>query len=551
MKLLLLKILLQRRARDEGFTLPMVIALGLVMILLGAVSITIAHEENVTAISQNSRSDALAIAEIGVARYREMLDKNRNLAIYNRAEWTSNNVGGVNVIGQNCDVISATGNGWASNEPANTTFNAANWRAVNLNETIVGRDLNNNGDNTDTDAIIGWYKIVNYEYDNDKTLGDGDDNGNNFSQLSDANVDDDSSVLKVPVNSITDENDIDDDGQSDTKGILTVKGRSSDGSEAQIEVEIPIRINLDDMTNLAPALWIGNSGISTVNLGTLTIGNGNVVIKDQAVTSTTPATDGCRSFSALATANRPVISDSRDLPPIQKIVDDVTSARTDLTTASGSPINNPIVSSGEVSFGATTHKPYNPDSNTSNCPNIKLCRYYYDLPTSGAAYPGTENTNLLTDGIARTTLLLDRPLSISATSQDVRVGSTSTISNSDAFEIYVKDNDTVTTNFSTNTITINADSGRTVTINSFIHAPQSRLTITGTGTVNINGSVWVKDFVNTTATVNISPDLVSREPTPSDSSTSGRSYRFYSTTASRTPKPITGSPTNWKTEEVN
>jgi hypothetical protein len=74
MKLLLLKSLLQRRARDEGFTLPMVIALGLVMLLLGAISITTANEENITAITQNSKSDALAIAEIGVARYRETLD---------------------------------------------------------------------------------------------------------------------------------------------------------------------------------------------------------------------------------------------------------------------------------------------------------------------------------------------------------------------------------------------------------------------------------------------------------------------------------------------
>ena len=71
MKLLLLRVLLQRRAQDEGFTLPMVIALGLVMLLLGAVNITSANEENLNAIIKNSRSDALAIAEVGVARYRE------------------------------------------------------------------------------------------------------------------------------------------------------------------------------------------------------------------------------------------------------------------------------------------------------------------------------------------------------------------------------------------------------------------------------------------------------------------------------------------------
>ncbi len=507
MKLLLLKILLQRRGRDEGFTLPMVIALGLVMILLGAVSITIANEENITAISQNSRSDALAIAEVGVARYRELLDRNRILTVYDSSQWSglSDPITGISPI--------------CNSNIANFLPDVSN----NITLAEDGQELNNDGDSADS-FTIGSYSLVSYEYTNaDNTSVNG--------------------VLNLT----------DDEANNDAKGILTVKGTApNNGGEAQIQVDIPIRINLDDMTNLAPALWIGDSTISAADLGNLTIGNGNVVIQDQAITTGTTA-DGCRSFSTLAstTPRRPVISDSRDLPPIQKIIDDVTNARTALTTASGSPINNPIVSSGQVLFGATAHRPYNPDSNTSNCPNIKLCRYYYDLPTSGAAYPGTENTNLLTDGIARTTLLLDRPFSISATSQDVRIGSTSTISNSDAFEIYVKDNDNDVTNLSTNTITINADSGRTVTINSFIHAPQSRLTITGSGTVNINGSVWVKDFVNSSATVNISPDMISREPTPSDSSTSGRAYRFYSTTASRTSKPITGSPTNWKTEQVN
>ncbi len=578
MKLLLLKTLLQRRARDEGFTLPMVIALGLVMLLLAAVSITTANEENLTAITQNSKSDALAIAEIGVAQYREMLDKNRILTIYNRAQWTSNDVSGVNVVGQNCDVISGTGNGWASKEPANTTFSAANWRAVKLDETIVGKDLNNDGDSTDTDATIGWYKIVDYEYDNDRTLADNDDDGI-FSVISDVNKDDDPLTLApgVTANSITDENDINDDGISDTKGILTVKGRSSDGSEAQIQVEIPIRINLDDMTNLAPALWIGNSGITATNLGNLTIGNGNVVIKDQA------SADGCSGFSSLAsaittTSPGTVISDSRDLPLIKKISNptatvpadfgDVEKARTGLSIPTGSPINNlPLTVSetttndaGEVAtvykkviFGSAADKGYNLNAVSPNLPTdcsstkVKLCRYYYDPPeTTELIYT---DTDLLTDGVARTTLLLNRPLTIKATNtaitgQNVKIGSTSPVANdSNSFEIYVNGN---------HDITIDVASGRTVTINGFIHAPESTLTITGDGIVNINGSVWVNDFDNSDgATVNISPDTISREPTPDNPSTSGKGYEFYSTTASRTPRPITGSPTNWKTEKVD
>ncbi|NJR48007.1 MAG: hypothetical protein HC775_21125 [Hyellaceae cyanobacterium CSU_1_1] len=253
-----------------------------------------------------------------------------------------------------------------------------------------------------------------------------------------------------------------------------------------------------------------------------------------------------------------MISDSRDLPPITQILTDIDDAKAPSAwNISGNPINvipdSDVSNVGAITFGSIStkvsgvnvdSKPYNPDSDTKNCPNIKLCRYYYDPPTSAAALTYTDKS-LLTDGIARTTLLLAQPLTIEATStatQPVKIGSTSPVANdSNTFEIYVNGN---------HNITINVASGKTVNINGFIHAPQSTLTITGSGSVNINGSVWVNNFVNSTATVNISPDLITRVPTPDDASTSGRGYRFYSTTASRTPRPITGSPTNWKTEEV-
>jgi hypothetical protein len=147
-------------------------------------------------------------------------------------------------------------------------------------------------------------------------------------------------------------------------------------------------------------------------------------------------------------------------------------------------------------------------------------------------------------------LILNQSLTINASGRNVKIGSTSPVANdSNTFEIYVNDDDNDPTNVSTNNITINATGGN-VTINGFIHAPQSTLTITG-GTVTINGSVWVKNFANSSSSVTISPDMITRVATTDDSSTSGRGYRFYSTTASRTARPITGSPTNWKTEQVN
>jgi Tfp pilus assembly protein PilX len=499
MKLLLLKSLLQRRARDEGFTLPMVIALGLIMLLLGAVSMTTANEENITAIAQNSRSDALAIAEVGVARYRELLDRNRTLGVYDSGEWSARTeICNSNIV----------------------NFLPGVSNTVNLAED--GQVLNNDGDSTDS-FTIGTYSLVSYEYTNDSTP----------------------SITSGTLNLTSDA------ANNNARGILRVKGTAPDGSEAQIQVEIPVRINPDDMTNLAPALWIGDKTVSAADLGTLTIGNnGKVVIKDQAITTGTTA-DGCRNFSDNSTSDGSqklttagilsVISDNRELPSIQKIIDDVAAAA--LVTGDQTNDLPTTPSGGAFTFGSTTADPYkqpespNTFSVSNDCKNIKSCRYYYDPP----ANPNTltyDDVDVLTDGIAKTTLLLRQDLLIKATNKNVKVGSSSNFGSSDAFEIYVEG--------SGNDITIDAASGKTIDIRGFIHAPQSTLTITGTGTVNINGSVWVNDFVNSTATVNISPDNIKTSSTAGD-----KSYKFYSTTPSRTPKPLTGSPTNWKTEEVN
>jgi hypothetical protein len=501
MKLLLLKTLLQRRARDEGFTLPMVIALGLVMVLLGVISLTTANEENITAIAQNSKSDALAIAEVGVARYRELLDRNRELTIFDDPQWFARR---------------------ARTEVCNDEDRDISSFLRGISQNVVDtRDLDNDGNVTET---IGSYSLVSYDYSNtDGAFNRTDDDLNK------------------------------DAARNDARGTLTVQGiAADDNSKAQIEVEIPLRINRGDLDNLAPALWIGDNTVTAADLGNLTIGNGNVVIKDQA----TSTTDGCRDFSALASTipTRPVISNSRNLPSIQKIITDVTNAGTAITGAGkAANVGNTAIITGKNLFGSTGDTPYKPDNNTISClVTDKLCRYYYDLRGT----PKTYTSDLLTDGIAKTTLLLDQSLTIDATGipatvppTPMKIGSTSNaVSDSNNFEIYVS---------GTNNITINTG-GKTITIHALIHAPESTLTITGGGIVNINGAVWVKDFVNSTgATVNISPDLIAREPTPKDPSTSVRAYKLYSTTdefyggtPDMTNRPLTGSPTNWKTEEV-
>ena len=118
------------------------------MILLSAVNLARSSEENLNTLSQQGLSDAIAMAEAGVIRYRELLDKNRVLAVYNLSEWTTENF----VTSQVCDVISASDDGWANNdydgEESNPGFDPEDyWRTI---------EVDTNGDNTD--ETIGYYR---------------------------------------------------------------------------------------------------------------------------------------------------------------------------------------------------------------------------------------------------------------------------------------------------------------------------------------------------------------------------------------------------------
>lgn len=86
---LILKYLLIRRFSEQGFAVPMALALGLIMVLLSTISILKSNQEEVIAITQRQTAQALSAAEAGVARYRELINKNRNLGIYDSGSWES------------------------------------------------------------------------------------------------------------------------------------------------------------------------------------------------------------------------------------------------------------------------------------------------------------------------------------------------------------------------------------------------------------------------------------------------------------------------------
>ncbi len=499
MKFLLLKTLLLRRAKDEGFTLPVVIAIGLVMILLSTVNMIQSGEETLLTLSKKGSSNALASAEFGIARYRELLNNNRVLAVYNLDQWTN-----ANVSGQICDDISGTG-GWADDS-------SSTWRNVSLNETTFSVDFNDDGDQTDTNVVIGEYKIVDYIYDNDNNVAD-DDNGE-FNLFADANTDDDD-PLEPNYQTITNENDIDDDGQSDAKGLLTLKGRSTDGSEAQIQVEIPLGVNTDDLESLDPGLWIRQSSLT--NFGNITLNSGNVVLYK--------ASSGSNRCDNVNISGITAIRDPRNLPPIVNLAGlTVRTLEGDISTEQTTPTPTDQVNyfnDGEIILGTG----YDDDSSATQASNTvdEVERYYY---TTGAANLVIDNgESMLADGTSKVILYVGGDLDINTVNGPtnlIRLGNSSNIATSRYLEIHVNGN-----------VTIDGDGDLEIT--GLLHVPNGTVTISESARVNVTGSIWANNWDNTSSgTVTVDTD----------------DYKFYSITPDRTPKPLTYRPTNWETQEV-
>ena len=512
MKLLLLRVLLQRHNRDEGYVLPVVVAIGLIMVLLGAVNILSAGEENLNALSDSQKSKALAIAEVGVARYRQFLDRNRMLTVYDSDDWSS--------ISNTCDISSDIA------EEADIT----NWKPVNDGGI----------------EPIGEYRIVSYVYDIDNNLST-DNNGQFAPNDDNLNIED-----LITFNGVDNNGDgvIDDpDLEYNPRGILTIQSKAADGSEARVEVEIPIRINQDDMTNLSPALWIGNSNITKASIGNLILdgdrnpstngtasndnGNGNIVISKPA-NGTNP---GCNPSDTDNSDNNRIVYDPRPLPTI--IPDpDSSSFSSSVNNFNGSIADDDRFGSfrgegnqpedmlllGTKEATPDKHKIWKTDSKGFN---------YYIYKTSGDL-DIDDNEKVATDGQSKVILYVDNA--------DINLNGNASLQAGSKFsrgyksvglQVYVEGSQNININ----------PGGGTVRIKGLIHAPDSTFNITSSGTVLIEGSIWVDDWNNTAgANVTIIPDNAGVG--------TDKAYQHYLGTDNRAARPITNAPTNWEIQEV-
>lgn len=548
MKFLLLKtLLLRKHKKDEGFTLPIVIAIGFVMVLLSAVDLVQSGEENLNAISQRGSSDALAAAELGVARYRDLLNNNRLLAVNNSDQWISTNT----LIS---DRVCTAG-----------IFGTGGWADTDLSSENSWHGIDVDGDNINDYE----YRLVSYEYERDGIFGDADGDGilddltpdnNDFSQNSDTgDIDQNPATPPVAFDPATNNhNDTNNDGTSDAGGILIVQGRDTIGSIAQLQVLMPIGVNTQELTNFSPALWIEKSTVANIGNvdinsdGTETGGSkigtkvfsestadadnsndGNIVLYEPAASnSTVTDPDGCNDPADLS--QETTISSSRTLPDLVDIAS-ITNKKILTSSLSSNTSSDPTKADQSNYF---KDKEIVLGTSWDDSEALNGDRYYYS--TNAANLEISPGQSILVDGTSKVILYVGESLNIdTGTASDISFLANSQYpSKSSAIarylEIHVKGD-------------VNITGDGTLDITGLLRV-NGTVNIEGDSKVNVIGSIWTKNWGSNSGTVTIDTDQsIDNTVTPPQTN---YEYQFYSITPDRTPAPLTFRPSGWERQEA-
>lgn len=83
-----LKIALRRRSSEQGFALPIVVGLGLIMTLIGVTMIVRSQGDQVTASAQKATAQSVGVAEAGITQVESFLSNNRGFINQNHP-WTT------------------------------------------------------------------------------------------------------------------------------------------------------------------------------------------------------------------------------------------------------------------------------------------------------------------------------------------------------------------------------------------------------------------------------------------------------------------------------
>ncbi|MDJ0635018.1 MAG: hypothetical protein QNJ34_17645 [Xenococcaceae cyanobacterium MO_188.B29] len=552
---LLFKVFLLSRPKEQGFVIPVVIALGLIMTLVGTISIFQSSDEQLTATSQRATAKALAAAEIGVARYRELIDKYKVIATYPACEsWDDK--GDTDPTNDECgdDPSSTSILSWfkAANIPniASSCFANPATEVANM-ATKSWQYVDANG-NSSLDAGEVEYRLVDYTYkrtiDDNGTPGDTSDDSYTFY---DNGTPGDTS---------------DDSSNNQPFGTLIVEGRV-DQAVAQISVDLPIQpgiptpvvaprtvadpIRLHDNFNyLNPVLWITGDNEGVTNVSGLQV-NGNIVITDTddcSLDNTTPTTANLYSSSSTPPPTDSILPQSVIITPVGP-----NTLKTVPSTLATPPwsINDfnslSLLDLQDISVNKTP-LPRSSDESHTFGDNIY---YHYVVANGDVTLNGTD---LFVRAGRKVILYLDGNLTLDSTVDGVDLNSRSSNNNESYYlEIYG----------STNTSTITLRGNGAINIKGLIHAPKATVRIEDDPTIIITGAVWVKDWNNTTTLTN--DVLIQADPNPtitsplSPPSPALVSQQFYNYSyvrddlvggTARVVDPVISSPSRWETKQA-
>lgn len=166
-----LKIALKRRSSEQGFAIPIVMGLGLVMILISTMMILRSQSERVTASAQTATNRALSAAETGITRYQSLINNNRAIATYPDCVGNRDSSGNCPDTNNTTSWANATAIPPAITASAITSCSSGgDVNAVKAASQNIGPQSWQNV-SSDSDPSLGQYRLVSYFYPAPGTTG--------------------------------------------------------------------------------------------------------------------------------------------------------------------------------------------------------------------------------------------------------------------------------------------------------------------------------------------------------------------------------------------
>ncbi|AFY39119.1 hypothetical protein Lepto7376_2867 [[Leptolyngbya] sp. PCC 7376] len=451
---------LQRITKDkeQGFTIPLILGLGLFMLAIGITSIKMSSTSEINSKVQEKSLQAVAAAEVGLVRYQELLNADRTLATYQDC------ITGRDANGACTDTTQPS---WAQAtnivSPAQSATSCAGGGS-GVGTTLSTRTSTVQWEDADSaDPSKGQYRLISYVYS-----------------------------PAVGVSSY------------DTPGVgtLVVEGRTSQGTSgvtdrdgtintgtARLQVEIPILTNNANSNFSLPGLWMKLS--TQANLETHNV-NGSILLENATCTGgdTIPSNlsqaaniaQEAGSFTGEITSSPELIPDVPDLPPANSYTE---------------------LSSGSDLFTTLPRTGVTP-------PDVKYNgAYHYLVPDMFMS--GGDSINV-TPG-EKVVIYVQGNIELRGGIND---GTGSTVDQVQIYGNVYDAADPTTTKYGcdgtvgldcpTQTLKVRGTAGFTA----FIHAPDAWACINGGGgNPAITGAVWIKQWVGTTTDVGIPAALAS------------------------------------------